>query len=255
MKQFKFLAGATASILLLFTSCLGDTNSTRDYHNVPAMASSSSFTKTIIESSIGKIYSESLNGMYSDEDCMLVSFQYDSSDPNNVNEAENGYSYVKLLAMPTSVDKGYAEIAKTDTSALIDEKEIALTLGSYAGAGGYAGKYLFLYSVFKGMTDQKNRWYLFYDEQQTPRKESDVNIYTLFIRAVEADPGKTPAINNEKMNAFRVANIIDEINSKERGNTVFGLDIQYISEINEETSAPTWKSSDILQFYVDNSEK
>lgn len=247
MKQFKFLAGAAASILLLFTSCLGDTSTTQDYQYLPGVVTGGTFSRTIVETQVGRVYSEQLNGLFNDGDCMLISFQYDSDDPNNANEKENGYSYVKLLASPTPIDPWNAHSIEADTSKLMDEAEIPLltAVSSFA----YTGKHFFLTSGFSGLTDQKNDWFLYFDPEQEPVQQDGKNVYTFVMRAIKRIDGKTPSGNQGSTNAFKVGDIVERINVKEQGNSDFAFTFLYLEKI-EDNGDLTWKNSEQVLFKV-----
>ncbi|MDL2255583.1 hypothetical protein LJC38_03245 [Parabacteroides sp. OttesenSCG-928-K15] len=263
MKKIRVMGVAMmAAIVMLFSSCLGDTSTIREYRFVPAVVTYiGGYSKIGAETIMGTLYVPELDNLaYMEGDCIWLSFQYDSEDPNNVNEQANGYSYVKLLTNPTAIDKGFF----IDDAPDLEEKmngEIPLLYGSY-NMGNYQyfsilNNYLFMTSVFKGKEGQGNRWQLYYDRNAGPRNVDGTNVYTFYVRAVMTKEGTANETNYESMNAFPVNSVISQINDSEfnQGNSSFGMEFKFVEKFDEE-GKPVWSESpEVVTYSTYNSQQ
>jgi hypothetical protein len=253
MKQIKFAGAAMAAALMLLTSCLGETGNSGQVPDLPGRAYYSK-GKMLIETEWGVLYpnQSSASLLYDEGDWMYVSFAYDWDSPENVNWEANGYVSVTLLTAPTAIPKGIVT-PSTDTTQVMTN-EIALTKGAY-NPNHYQfrsikQRELMFTSDYSGMTDQKTEFMLYYDFNSEPYVSNDFNTYTLYVRAIKTDEGKSPKINYHMPNSYNTKMILDLIYAREKaaGKTAFNLAFRYVSEIDEETHELTWESDTEMAF-------
>lgn len=250
MKQIKYASAVLAAVLMLLTSCLGDTGNSGELYSVPGRVRYSS-GKMLIDtySAWGTVYTTQLSPLeYYDGDWMYLSFSYDMESPENANREANGYTYVTLLQSPTMIPKGQVH-SSSDTTQVMPE-EIALINGTYnfsdSRSTAFLEKDLMFTSEYSGLTDQKTSFFLYYDYNKESYASSDnLNTYTLYLRAIKTAEGKTPATTFYMPNYYNLGSVLNAIESKEKnaGNTSYYIEFRYVSEIDEETGELTWKTS------------
>lgn len=254
MKMCKIWTVMAIAVVTLLTSCLGESSTKEESFDVPGVVCVYK-NKYMIKTLRGYIYSSALisQALVSDGDCVLVSFQYDSSLPENANSAENGYVTVTLYEV-TSLSKGYVD-TQTDTETLLTN-EFALkkaVMYSYWPYADYQLGNLFLTSSYMANKEQKNSWGLYLDPNQEPEPATgeNGNVYIAYMRAVATAVGSTPASDAYTPNAFNIEHFINTVNAKEKaaGKKYFQLKINYIKEIKEDGTF-TWTASDLLKFEV-----
>lgn len=200
--------------------------------------------KPVVRTAIGDVYNEEISKQgFVPGDCIQFDCMYDSSNPNNANDYANGYSYVTVTGTAKQVNKVNVEMSKADTTKLMDANEIVLenpiaktSLGMDFSPS--IDGVIFLTSSYKGLSEQKNEWHMYYDMAQEPVKDRGNNVYTLFLRAVKVADGKTPSSIKADMNAFPAKHILENINTKEYGNgsDSFYIRVAYLKTINEKDS-------------------
>lgn len=246
MKKFS-LCGVAATALMLLTSCLGDNSgsSRNEWNDLLGVVSTSDKTyRQIVRTAAGDFYNEELESMgFNSGNCVLFSCSYDSSNPNNANDYANGYYYVTMTKTPAKVNSVSVNSIVADTTKLLDSNEIVLENPIAGTSIGYnfhpnIGGYMFLTSSFKGLTDQKNDWSMYFDMNQEPVEENGYNTYEFVLRAVKKEEGKTPSGTMANLNAFHVQHILTQLNEKEYGNNKdkFAICVKYLKSINEKDS-------------------
>lgn len=257
MKRFKLCSVAlTAFTLLLLTSCLGDSSSEMNFVDLPGSARFEG-NKVVVETAVGTVYAPNLLATgFSADDCMLISFQYDSEDPANDGSLQNSYVTVTLTANPTSVSKRNVSFYNIDTTT-VQTGERALDYGDYSHNAqyfGYLNGYLFMTSAYSGKAEEKLSWTLFFDRDQTPVKvkgsdvkgvEKEYNEYKAYLRCIVESEGTGTATNRAVINAYDAKDMIDLLNMKEKslGNEGYFLNIQHVEKITESDSL-IWKASE-----------
>lgn len=267
MKAFRLCAVMALAVTLL-TSCLGDSDSVENYYSIPGAIVYHN-GKEVIETYRGNIYSPGIfaEGLY-EGDCVLVSFVLDTKTEGNdyASYQKNGYYNVSLMGI-AKMDNGVVGF-QTDTTRLMSD-EFVLQDGH--GSSHFQNCFystngsLILTSVFAGLDEQKNQFYLYIDPEQEPEQmmtsEGQANVYKAIMRAAVTTDGKKPEKNQAQINAYRIKNQMSIINSREKalGSKLFGLDIVYLSKIDdkedEENPVLTWKKSEtgtILTLTEDN---
>ncbi len=259
MKKFN-LCGVAAAALMLLTSCLGDDAGSMKQNwsgLLGVVRTSDKNFKQIVRTSIGDVYNEEIiNKGFALGDCIQFNCLYDSSNPNNANDYSNGYTYVTVTGEPALINKVNIEMIKADTTKLLSENEfvlenpIAKTSLGVDFAPSIDGV-MFLTSSYKGLSEQKNEWHMYYDMAQQPVRERGYNTYTFFLRAEKVADGKTPSSLKGQLNAYPAKHILEHINSKEYsdGNKKFNIRIAYLKTINENDRTDLeWDYSTPIQF-------
>ncbi len=249
MKMCRLWVVLMMTAVTLLTSCLGDSDNTVTqtlpgvfrYHN----------GRTVVETIMGKLYSPELETKYigySEGDCCIINFEYNSSAPENENEAANGYSYVSNIAIG-AVPAGDVSFT-TDTATMLP-KEIALLEGgynmAYYGYFAYLSGSMILTSTYNQLTDQKTRFELFFDPAQTPTPATDQygKGYSIYLRATVVSDGKTPSTEVMVPYGYNIKYFIDTIYAREQGNEIFHLKLYYVSKINSDNTL-VWSAEDVI---------
>lgn len=254
MKKFKVLCASALSILLLLTSCLGDTNTEQSFNNLPGVVVNLGGGRLGLETQVGRIYAQGNDMLlmgFSEGDCLLVSFTYDSGDPLNADQQQNGFSYVKLQTQPTSVALvgSYPNMEAPEN----EKKENEINFDSFKAYGLIQNR-LFLTCDYTGNTDQKNDWFVYFDPEAEPEKGKsyngeEMNIYKVYLRATVRDEGRTPSGIRQDLNAFNLTTQVSRINHFESSNEVYGISIEFPKSFNSD-SEPVWESALIAEFAV-----
>lgn len=257
MKKLKLFGVAAAAAVMMLTSCLGGDNKIeQSIQSVGVVKYDSKTMKPVVATAYGvNVYNPQFTTLgFTPGDCVQFLSEYDSSNPENANDAVNGYTFVTLIKA-VAVDKINVKTSMTDTTKVL-ENEVVLSRAISNTAPLYAAAdldgYMFLTSSFKGLTDQKNRWEMYFDSNQAPVKKSlgseQINVYSLYLRAVKVDDGKTPSIDNGVTNAYYISSILSMLRSREsmEDNKNFGIQIHYVSKIDEKDSSLVWKVDDTI---------
>jgi len=264
MKRLKLCTVALATFsLLLLTSCLGDSSSKQDFYDLPGAARFEG-NKVVVETAIGVIYPPNLLATgFSADDCMLISFSYDSEDPANDSSLNNPYSTVTLLANPFSVSKRSVSFYSADTTTLLPNEKKIIT-GDYSHTAlycGYLNGHLFLTSVHSAKKDEVTAWTMYFDREQEPTKREgkDVNNqtkmyneYKVFLRATVQNEGTgSTSTDGAVINAYEAKTMIDLLNMKEKGqnNEGFYVNVNYLKSIEEDESL-VWAETEEPLFMV-----
>jgi len=263
MKRLKLCTVAlTAFSLLLLTSCLGDSSSKQDFYDLPGAARFEG-NKVVVETAIGVIYPPNLLATgFSADDCMLISFSYDSEDPANDSSLNNPYSTVTLLTNPFSISRRDVSFYVGDTTTLLpnEKKIIEGDLSHAALYCGYLNGYLFLTSVHSAKKDEVTGWTMYFDRDQEPTKREgkDVNNqtkiyneYKVYLRATVQTEGTGSTSDIPVMNAYEAKSMIDLLNMKEKGqnNEGYYLNVKYLKSI-EDNKDLVWTPTEEPLFMV-----
>ncbi|MDL2208718.1 hypothetical protein LJB97_03765 [Parabacteroides sp. OttesenSCG-928-O15] len=257
MKKIKMLGVAMmAAVVMLLTSCLGDTNTVTAGYGFGVIKSGAMFRSVASVYGWGPVYSEQFDAgttTLMSGDCVWLNFEYDTANPNNANVETNGYYYVTLKTDPVVLEKGsFNPIAPNLEEAL--PGEIALQYGAYGMESpqyfAAIDDYLFLTPVFTGKEDQRNNWYLYYDSSAEPEMRDGANVYTFYIRGIVDIEGKGNDKDVADICPFYTYTYLTQINDKEyaAGNSQFGLEFKYVKEFNSE-GKPVWvETADVIRF-------
>lgn len=255
MKQIKFLGVAMATVILLLTSCLGDSGgNTQTVTNVPGQIDFKN-GKFIVNTIYGPFYSSQMQTMdFSYDDWVFMSFTVDYDSEENANAEANGYYVVQLSVAPSLIPKvEYVSMDETGLDVALTS-EIPLTnaavISNYDYLTYFQG-YLLMASTYKSLTDQKNDFSMVFDPAQETEENNGVNVYNVYVRAVKREEGKSPQIDAGMYNVYNIKRIYENISSKEKSNgkEAFGLKFNYVKEI-DETGTLTWASNDVVNFPV-----
>ena len=216
--RYKNLIGFVwvAVIMGLFTSCLKDINNVYNPGTTAAVVRQHGDSALMMANTrFGWIYSTKLSS-YSEGKCLLVSFDYDPSLPENTGAEQKGY-YTVTIQGETAVNQQNAESPLT--SACWTTKDRALN------------------------------WQLTYDPTQQPVVENRKSIYSLYLRAA-ATTGKPEDKAEEAIaviNAFNLGNFIKDMREQGGRDADMYVRIHYIDQINPKDSTQfTWGVTDPL---------
>jgi hypothetical protein len=181
-------------------------------------------------------------------DCVIFGYSVDFNDESNANYQTTNILQVGITNI-TLIDR-YPCVSSMvyDTASLIEnEQAISYAISSGGGNTLYFSDVLFLSSDISVNTEQKTRWYLYYDSD-LPTKDIDGNtVYSLFLRAEIIEQGKAPVINGYATNAFDTKRFIETISSleKTKGKDKAYFQIHHINEIKDDGTF-TWAQSEVL---------
>lgn len=251
MKNCRLLGGVAAAALLLLTSCLGDNNSTASLNMVPGVVRfDMTSLKILVDSKAGTISAKEFE-KYSENDCLIVNFSYDSQ-----NQVSDKYTTVTLNGEPAKVDKGQTFRSMTDTTVLkTDEVPLITSVEkSFGQIFAYLNGFLFLPSGIKAPTDQKTTWELSYDPKVPAVEINGKRVYSLFLRATIRTAGEDDVKEILSANAFEAKHFFETVNAIEQGKSSdrYSIQIYYINKINEKDRKEfTWAACEPIEFAVE----
>lgn len=237
MKNFKLCSMAAAMVMVLLTSCLGDSgSSSRSERSQFAVASTDSKTfRTLLNVFYyGPIYSPSIETVVSPGNCYLVDYEIDFGSAENVNVATNGY-YQATIGNIQEVDKGAAIPQQTDTTVLIENEQPVKKMAVYS----FVDNHFCLTMNFVQSKNQQTDWEVYYDPSQEPKKNSDgQNYYDLFVRAIKKVEGQGSASESTVVQAVGLKNFLDHCLEKEKAanQKVVNFKFNYLASMNEKDS-------------------
>lgn len=241
MKTFKLFSVLVAATLVLFTSCLGDGNNTRNLTNQFAVARMDSKTfKTVLDiNGLGAVYSPTAEPLITADQCYLVDLTIDFSSAENANAEKNGY-YQATIGNINEVTKGISIQQVADTTKLLtDEQPISeLVINNYLSG------YLLMAASFDQLKNQQNRWEIYFDPTQEPAEDKNGNrYYDLFIRVVKRVDGDGSSTKELIYRAFEVKNFIDKCIEKEKAasKNAVNLKFNYVQSIDTKADPATMK--------------
>lgn len=236
MKTFKlFGVLAAAALIILLTSCLGDSNNTRTLNSQFAVARIDSKTfKTVLDiNGLGSVYSPSAESSVISGNCYLVDLTVDFSSAENANAADNGY-YIATVGNINEVAKGLSIQQVADTTALLENEQPVTELV----INNYLSGYLLMSANFDQLKNQQNRWEIYYDPMQEGGEDKNGNrYYDLFIRVVKRVDGEGSSTTKELVRrAFEAKSFIEKCIEKEKADnkTVVNLKFNYVQSISKE---------------------
>lgn len=242
MKLLKLFSVIAILAVVLFASCV-DSSEKQDYYLIPGIAQTYN-GKSMVLTAPGRVYSTALAGKVSDDDPVLITYQYDSDTPGQDDAKKNGYYLVTVSQLATLPSGIVGE--NTDTTT-IAENEIALKEGiaSYAYNNyAYLQEHLFLSSTYYGKTDQTLDWVLAFDFNEEPKESVEGNIYSVFLRAGVKTEGSGSVSDQKTMTAFNIREYVRYIEDYERTqkHNKFFLKVHFINEIKEDGTF-TWTTA------------
>ena len=166
--RYKNLIGFVwvAVFMSLFTSCLKDINNVYNPGTTAAVVRQHGDSALMMANTrFGWIYSTKLSS-YSEGKCLLVSFDYDPSLPENTNAEQKGY-YTVTIQGETAVNQQNAESPLTDTHKLLTNEQPVLAVNPNDSVLYIELEdYLFLPSACWTTKDRTLNWQLTYDPAQ-----------------------------------------------------------------------------------------
>ena len=247
MGQRKWIVwGLVVVIGSLFASCLEEYTGVYNPGITPAVVrihGDSSLTMAVTR--YGWIYASTFSS-YSTGKCLLVSFEYDPSDEDNVNASEEGY-YTVTVESKTAVDQSTASSPVTDTSTLLTYEQ-PIVYPMYTGDSVYCLKlddYFFLPSVCLTTSSQTLTWEMTYDASQQPETVDGHSVYSLYLRvsaSTEKDEDDDYVYLSD-LQAYDLSDFMDDMGLS-RSEDMY-VRIHYVNWINASDSTQfTWDVSD-----------
>ncbi|MDR3252197.1 MAG: hypothetical protein LBT35_01330 [Tannerella sp.] len=249
----KFFFSMLFSIICL-TSCLEGSNETSGQAIGVFSAYGGKNFNPVFISSIGNVYSASMNTIMEDARCYFISYKYQGDLPENsaAMVMANGYSTVTLMECE-EIDNYPFTPYRSDTSTVLPD-ETPLISGYAQNGISYVPGYLFLQHSALQAPDARLDWELSYDYSTTPTVESGLRYYDVFLRATVKIEGTKSAVETSYLNAYHVGNFLTDAANSEKSrlentgaynpnSSTFTLRINYVSEIND--TEITWKRSSV----------
>lgn len=240
MKKINLYCMAVVSVLVLLTSCLGDSgNSNQQAYGQFAVArmDSKSFKTVLDVSGFGALYSPAAELQVTPGNCYSVDCDVDFSSPENANAATNGY-YVATISNIQELDKGSAIPQITDTTALMEKEQTINELGIVRG--GYINGYLLVGAKLNQLKKQQTDWRLYYDmSQEVKTNTNGERYYDVFIRAVKKVEGEgTTPSETVDYRVYEIKRFIDHCLDQEKAanKTQVYFKFNYLKSINEKDS-------------------
>lgn len=250
-----FLVMALLSVCCL-TSCLEGSNKTEGYALGVLDRSSKNF-KLVLNTTVGQFHAANLEslvlqGQLSEGGCYYIYYKHESDI------AENSASMVEANGYMTITLLDYAELSQyymysslmSDTSTVMSD-EVAL-VKAYDGSA-YVDGYWFISHTANHESDVTLDWELSYDySTMVPTEENGERYYDLFIRATKKNStSKTGTSDVGYINAYRDNGYLKMVAEREKSllgvnynsSSTFTLRFNYVSAIDKETNAITWKST------------
>ncbi|WP_297906041.1 hypothetical protein [uncultured Parabacteroides sp.] len=249
--KYKSLIGFVWGVVIvsMFTSCLKDINNIYNPGTTAAVVRQHGDSALMMANTrFGWIYATGLSS-YSEGKCLLVSFDYDPSLPENADAEQKGY-YTVTLQGGTAVDQQNAKSPLTDTHKLLTNEQPVLAVNPYDSVLYIKLEdHLFLPSACRTTEGRTLSWQLTYDPAQQPVVEDQKSVYSLYLRAA-ATTGK-PEDKAEEIigviNAFNLSNFIKDMREQGGSDADMYIQIHYIDQINPEDSTQfTWGVTDPL---------
>lgn len=240
MKKINLYCMAVVSVLVLLTSCLGDSgNSNQQAYGQFAVArmDSKSFKTVLVVNGYGALYSPTAELQITAGNCYSIDYDLDFSSPENANAATNGY-YVAAITNIHELDKGSAIPQISDTTALMENEQTINELGVMMG--GYIDGYLLVATKSNQLKKQQTQWSLYYDMSQEAKQNSNgERYYDMFVRAVKRVDGEgTTPTETLDYRVYEVKRFIEHCLEKEKADnkTKVNFKINYLKSINEKDS-------------------
>lgn len=239
MKKINLYCMAVVAVLMLLTSCLGDSGNRKESRNTQfAVARTDSKTfKTVLYVNGAIIYSPAAELQVTPGNCYTVDYEIDFNSPENANAATNGY-YIATIGNINELDKGSAIPQITDTTALMENEQVINDLGVVFG--GYIDGYMLIAAKLNQLKSQQTQWNLYYDMSQEVKENSNgERYYDMFVRAIKRvdGEGSTPS-ETLVYRVYEVKRFIEECLKKEKeaGKPRCIFRINYLKSINEKDS-------------------
>jgi hypothetical protein len=251
MKKFSFFFSLATLSLLSLASCLSSSSQSSGSAVGVYRATGSQYYTPIFNSSLGPVFSESMETIMEDGKCYLINWIFDSD------AADNSYSMLELNGYYTitvnyceAIDTYQAKTVVTDTAKAL-ENEVPVLKGYAVGSSGYVDGHIFITQTVSQPEDMVLDWDLSFDYYAYPASESDRH-YDIFIRATYTSAGTGNVKQVEHVNAFNIGNFLSDIAEREYGylgnnysadNSTFRIRFFYVTSISDDDKL-TWTSVD-----------
>jgi len=226
MKKF-IITSFLLSLLVVFTSCLGDGSSTEEDTTYGVVVRKGS-RLLILDAKGYYTSSPELLTTLNEGDCIFYR-RFINFDVQESNE----YYAVSVV--------GYGVVPYADFRNNVDTDNILeneFTISQINPITLLDGKLFFLTYHPKVASDQKNNFHI--ECTETPETIDGKRVYNLYVRVVERVKGEETKIPTEKRNVADISRLIQT--EKNAGNKVLNIKFNYISELNADSTVATWSS-------------
>ena len=253
MKRNVFYLIVALFSVFCMTSCISGDN-TQEGRALGVMGYTNNYTP-VMKSTFGPVYSPTIANLLDKGDirmnrCYIFTYTYDSDLPENAQSVVNANGYYTITL------NAYEEIPSynidsylTDTSKVMTD-EVALS--SVFEDSNYLEGYLFISQSVEQPSDLLLDWHMTYDySTMVPRVENNANYYDVFVRATKKNSGEKSTVNMQYLNAYYMKNYLRDAANKEKSllgssyneaTSKFVLRFVYVSAIDKDTQAITWKN-------------
>ena len=253
MKRNDFYLIVALFSVISFTSCISGDN-VQGGEALGVMGYTNNFTP-VIKSPIGLFYSPTIanllnKGDMRDGGCYIFNYTLDGDLPENAQSVVSANGYYTITLNAYEVIPSYnLDSYLTDTSKIMtDEVAIAVVFES----SSYVDGYLFITQVADPASNLQHDWNMSYDySTMMPRVEGDKNYYDVYVRATKKNSNSALT---SYWNAYYMKNYLRDAAYKEKASlgsgyleasSKFTLRFIYVSAIDKDTEAITWKNHPI----------
>ena len=255
-KNGLFLFVALLSVFC-FTSCI-ESDNVSDGVAIGVLNYSDDYITPVLKSTFGPPLSASnlgtliSNGDMNINNCYYFEWRLDMDLPENAQNvaAAKGY-YTVTLGRIYDIPKYSILPYLADTSQVLPD-EIAV-LSAYEGEGVYLEGYLFIDQTIIQSSDLDVEWNMSFDyATMMPFEGSDgKRYYDVFVRATKKNNSEKPTVTMQHLNAYNMGGYLRSAAYEERNflgtgysesSSTFALRFNFVSEIDKDTEAITWKS-------------
>lgn len=247
MKKTSLLGVFFLSVMLMFTSCLGDGSNVIEYPALGVVTTHPTTFQKVID--VGGIYYYAPDFLdKSDGSCWWIYYQLDKDSDDNANAGQTGIYTVTILNK-YEYERHNASYMLTDTTKLL-EKELAIIHPAYNNGIGYIKGRLFLEHALNQPNKQQNDWDLSYNSQNMFEEENGERVYECYIRATIKTESSNSAENQLIPCAYYMKDFFETAARKEKSDnkTSMSFRIHYVSEIKDEKI--TWAKTEKINIPI-----
>jgi hypothetical protein len=256
MKRNGFYLIVSLLSVFCITSCISG-NNVQEGQALGVMGYSSSYTP-IMNSTFGPVYSPTIANLLDKGDlrmgrCYIFNYTFDSDLPENAQSVVNVNKYYTITLNAYNEIPSYnIESYLTDTSKVLTDEVAILKVFEEST---YLEGFLFISQAVEQPSDLQLNWDMSYDySSMMPNVEDNKNYYDVFVRATKKNTGSASTVAMQYLNAYYMKRYLSDAASKEKAllgsgysesSSKFTLRFVYVSAIDKDTQAITWKNHPI----------
>ena len=253
MKRKDFYLVVALLSVFCITSCVSGDN-VQEGQALGVMGYSENYTPVML-STFGPVYSPTIANLFDKGDirmnrCYIFNYTYDGDLPENAQSVVNANKYYTITLNAYDEIPSYSvDYYLTDTSKVMTDEVAVLKVFEESS---YLEGYLFISQTVEQPSDLKLDWDMSFDYRtMMPMVENNENYYDVFVRATKKNNGTASTVNMQHLNAYYMKNYFRDAAMKEKSllgsgynkaTSKFTLRFIYVSAIDKETQAITWKN-------------